>query len=117
VYSWSSEYVCNLSINGDADDRRQSVYGHLGERYRSNLQFYDSRNRRNADPCYGDRDADYDNVRREFYLDQHGQYFGDASSGRERPLYIFGDAGWGFKFQFGGEFCVQELARIDRLRI
>jgi hypothetical protein len=26
----------------------------LGERNRSNLQFYDSRNRRNADPCYGE---------------------------------------------------------------
>jgi len=50
-------------------------------------------------------------------MNQHGQYFGDASSGRERPLYIFGDAGWGCKFQFGGEFCVQELARIDRLWI
>ena len=117
MYSWSPEYVCDLSINSDADDGRYFVYGHLGERNRSNLQFYDSRNRRNADPRYGERNADHDNVRREFYMDQHGQYFGDASSGRERPLYIFGDAGWRFNFQFGGEFCVQELARIHRLRI
>jgi hypothetical protein len=81
VYSWSSEYVCNLSINGDANDSRHSVYGQLGERNCSNLQFYDSGDGRNADPCYGERDADHDNVRCEFYMDKHGQYFVDASSG------------------------------------